>query len=880
MAAHSTVQESAVTIATVGLLLGLTGMLGGYGFSLLFPQLDVASYDWHVKSKLPVSVDPSIVIFTLDEQDPVSCGNRRWNSSIMASTITAMHKAGASVIAPAVRFEVPNPPECGDVLGNAQLLEATRQAGNVVYPSSIQPLFAEEARTTGWLMLNADDDGIFRGLLSKQMSNDFSHLPFGLAIASAYNNADSLELPDQGLVSFVGRWTAHPFPTHTFIELFNVIQRRDEAKLATLVQGKIVMMFPVTENSPKVATPLETAAPLGFVHANLLHTALTHSWLKKPSGKSWVLQTFGVVFLIALMGSWRRDIGGWAVVGIIITSYFGLNAMAFVATGTVWPYISSAIAIASTLIGIIVWPLYIKRKRIRAQIKDVGGKLAAMQENLAKKELLVEGLEDKLEEAKEHAEYASQKYQSLSTTEDETRKQLQKAETEAEDVRHRMEMLQHELNQLRKVQPAPNKVLPQLPDFEQQKLQKEAETFGIFTCSPALLKTFQELKKAAVTDSPILILGETGTGKELFARAVHRLSNRAQDPFVSVNMAAIRPELFESELFGHVKGAFTGAISRRGFLETADRGSVFLDEVGELPLDLQAKLLRVLESGEFYRVGQSSPTRIDIRIIAATNRDLSQAMETGQYREDLYYRLRSFIINLPPLRERGQEDINLLVERIMDDLSESKGREPVQVAQGALEAIQAYRWPGNVRELRQTLAQAVALSEKGILTEQDLRLPSAVRASVSLISNMTDVDSTRIGGKEEIAQREDEFVLSMLRKHGFDMQATAKALEWDRSTVTQRLKGLGFRSLVDHAGNVHEAAVELAGNASLVKIVELKLGEYYRNLLASTSRNATKELALSDCRKRMRNIPERHFPAIEVLIRQHFEKSTLKQKQN
>ncbi len=857
-----------MTLATAGLLFALLGIFCAYGFSSLFPQVEVSLYDWHVRAQSPTSIDPSIVVVTVDEHSPASCGNEGWNSSTIAKMISALDRAGASVIAPAISFQVPNPSECGDVLGNAQLLEATKQAGKVVYPSFAQPMIATEARATGWFMLSADKDGIFRGLSEKQRSQDLNHLPFGLAIASAYNNDRSLHLPEQGLITFAGRWADQPFPTYTFKKLFDLVQQGEDVKLANLIRDKIVFIFPITQNSTRLDTPLETDVSLGFLHANLLNASLTNSWVQKPSWESWLLRTLALAVTLAIFSLWRRDMWGWLGVGIILLASFGLNIMSFFSIGSVWPYLSSTIAIVCTLVGTTVWPLYEERKRVRNQIKKVSTQLYDTQETLAKKELVVDQLEEELLEVKEQAQETAQKFDSLSTTEDETLSLLREAEVQAANARQQLETLQKDLRHLQKSSPVLPQEIHQSSDAHQQQLQQETESFGIRTCSPVLLQTFQELKKTARTDNPILIFGETGTGKELFAEAAHRLSNRAQGPFVSINMAAIRPELFESELFGHVKGAFTGAISRRGFFETADRGSVFLDEIGELPLDLQAKLLRVLENGEFYRVGQSSPTHVDVRIIAATNRDLSQAVNDGQYREDLYYRLRSLVFTLPPLRERGTEDLTLLVQHILSDLSSD--RTPVQCTQGAIEAIHAYAWPGNVRELRQSLSQAVALIDGDILAEHDLRLPTRENSGTRVAPTMSNVDEQTIAGKEEIARREDVFVLSTLRKHGFDMQATAKALEWDRSTVTQRLKGLGFQALVDHEGDQRSAIVSLAGSASHEKIVKLKLDGYYRNLLSSTTPYKTAEEAIANCRKRMRNIPERHFPAIETLIRWHY----------
>ncbi|GJL55544.1 MAG: hypothetical protein NPIRA02_26760 [Nitrospirales bacterium] len=845
-------------------------MVCGHGLLLVFPQAEMAAYDWHVKTMSPAAVDPSIILITLDEHDPASCSHHRWNSSIVASAIAALHKAGASVIASAVHIDVPNSPECGDVLGNAQLLEATKQAGNIVYPATAQPMFAKEAQAIGWFMLTADEDGIFRGLSSKQISNNHNQLPFGLAIAAAYNPDTSLHVPPQGLISFSGRWADHPFPTYTFSELFTLVQNDENAKLATLVHERIVLLFPVTQKTDMLGTPLEPAAPLGFVHANLLNSALTDSWITQSSWLSGFLRTMSVSVIIALLAAWRRDRWGWGAIGVVVLAYYGMTMGVFLNTGTIWPIVSPTFAIIGTLIGATMWPFYQQRKKIREHINDTSRQLTLMQEHVAKKELRVEQLEEELGAARGHIENTSQQYESLTIQEDDTRTRLREAEGEADEARQQLEQLQDELKNLRNISPALSHHKKSTCESDKQALQEECARFGIFTCSSLIVKTFQELKKAAITNSPILILGETGTGKELFAHAAHQLSDRSHNPFISVNMAAIRPELFESELFGHVKGAFTGAISRRGFLETADRGSVFLDEIGELPLDLQAKLLRVLENGTFYRVGQSIPTEVDVRIITATNRDLSQAVAEGLYREDLYYRLRSLVFKLPPLRERGEEDVTLLVQHIIADLSRDHDRQPVQLSQGAMDAIHAYTWPGNVRELRQTLAQAVALAEGPLLTKDDLRLPQREREGTTVHANILDEKPESLGGKDEMARREDAFVLSTLQQHGFDMQATATALAWDRSTVTQRLKGLGFQALVDHDCDVQRAAVAIAGTSSLEKIAELKLKEYYRNLLSSTTPYKTAEQALANCRKRMRNIPERHFPAIESLIRQHF----------
>ena len=229
--------------------------------------------------------------------------------------------------------------------------------------------------------------------------------------------------------------------------------------------------------------------------------------------------------------------------------------------------------------------------------------------------------------------------------------------------------------------------------------------------SPALQRVLAQVAKVAQTDSTVLILGETGTGKELVARAIHKRSRRASGAFIRVNCAAIPPSLIASELFGHEKGAFTGAVQRRlGRFEAADGGTIFLDEIGELPQEAQVALLRVLQEREIERVGSSHPIAVDVRVLAATNRDLEAAVERGAYREDLFYRLNVFPIRLPPLRERA-EDIPILVEYLVDRFAKQMGKRIRNIEKQTLQRLTAYDWPGNVRELQNVIERAVVLSE-------------------------------------------------------------------------------------------------------------------------------------------------------------------------
>src|SRR3989449_533617 len=229
--------------------------------------------------------------------------------------------------------------------------------------------------------------------------------------------------------------------------------------------------------------------------------------------------------------------------------------------------------------------------------------------------------------------------------------------------------------------------------------------------SAALQRVLTQVAKVAQTDATVLILGETGTGKELLARAIHKRSRRASGAFIRVNCAAIPPSLVASELFGHEKGAFTGAVQRRlGRFEAADGGTIFLDEIGELPPEAQVSLLRVLQEREIERVGSSHPIAVDVRVLAATNRDLEAAVERGTFREDLFYRLNVFPIRVPPLRERA-DDIPILVEYLVDRFAKQAGKTIRNIEKQTLQRLKAYDWPGNVRELQNVIERAVVLSE-------------------------------------------------------------------------------------------------------------------------------------------------------------------------
>jgi transcriptional regulator with GAF, ATPase, and Fis domain len=248
----------------------------------------------------------------------------------------------------------------------------------------------------------------------------------------------------------------------------------------------------------------------------------------------------------------------------------------------------------------------------------------------------------------------------------------------------------------------------------------ELKVSGIIGESPALRKVFEVLGKVAPTESTVLVTGESGTGKELLVRALHANSGRVEKPFMPINCGAIPKDLLESELFGHEKGAFTHAIkTRSGRFELADGGTIFLDEIGELDLNLQVKILRVIQEKEFERIGGNRTQKVDVRIVAATNRDLEEGVEKGTFREDLFYRLNVIPLRLPPLRERGS-DIMVLAEYFLRRFCGEKGRKPLTVEREAREMLMSYHWPGNVRELENFMERMSILCEGDCVKPEDL----------------------------------------------------------------------------------------------------------------------------------------------------------------
>ncbi len=332
---------------------------------------------------------------------------------------------------------------------------------------------------------------------------------------------------------------------------------------------------------------------------------------------------------------------------------------------------------------------------------------------------------------------------------------------------------------------------------ENRDLKKRLGKHEILWASPAMKALMEQLDRVAASETRVCIRGETGTGKELVARTLHEKSARRNGPFVTLNCAAIPAELMESELFGHEKGAFTGASARHvGKFEAAHRGTFFLDEIGDMPLGMQAKLLRVLEEGEIERVGGDKPIAVDVRVVVATHRDLEAQVQAGTFRQDLYHRIYVFPILLPPLRER-HEDIALLARSFARQVAAQNGWKEKAFAESAVAELEKYSWPGNVRELRNVVERILLLSTRDEIDADTVRLALPAGTGSSGVSNGAGKSQEVAASSDgSLAARTEVFeratILAELKKQGHHMTNTAKALGLERSHLYKKCQHLGI----------------------------------------------------------------------------------------
>jgi two-component system nitrogen regulation response regulator NtrX len=318
---------------------------------------------------------------------------------------------------------------------------------------------------------------------------------------------------------------------------------------------------------------------------------------------------------------------------------------------------------------------------------------------------------------------------------------------------------------------------------------KTAKRFSLTGQSPQMMELKETIARVAPTNAFVLITGENGTGKELVAHTIHQFSKRVERPLVEVNCAAIPEELIESELFGHEKGAFTGAAGRKpGRFDLAHNSTIFLDEIGDMSLKTQAKILRILQEQKFERVGGTKTVNVEVRVIAATNKNLEVEIQRGAFRQDLYYRLNVIPLNVPPLRER-REDIPLLVQDFLEEFSRENNTEIKSISPPAMEALKARDWPGNVRELKNTIERLVILTPDPVIDAVEEPAPAGVGPTGPAETDPRWTDMTLRQAKQDFERR---FIQAKLRQYGGNVTQTAEAIDMDRTSLHKKIKTLGL----------------------------------------------------------------------------------------
>ena len=830
-----------------------------------FTALDWTVYDFWLTHRAPIPVSPSLLIVTRDQASEEEFGSGPWDRAILARLLTSAHEAGALTIGMDHRLDHASPAQLGGAASDALLLEAMNSAGPIVVAQSLDSTLASDSMIVGHLLVTTDSDHIARAVPVTATGDSPSVPAFGIALYEAFQQQTSQTKPSLSeesrgslLVNYVGNGTVNAFQTVPISAVWRAIEHHENDRLTEWFKGRVVVFLPNPVTGGSWLLPTGQTVTGSVAHLHVLNMLLTDNRLCRFGAASRSLMTLLVAWLVAWLLLQFRGTISLLFSGTAIAVYGACILLSLVTAHLVLPLALPLTAALLVLVGTTIWSHLTSHQRLMLLEQDMirlQQEAAAVRETLVLRETRAETLQEDLAVARAAVAQSTGQQEELSRSADVLRSQLTDAQTQEEEARRKLEGLEQQLHSLRAAASAPTA----MGDVELDRLREECRRLNIITQDAGLLRLYRDLKKGAKSQLTVLLLGEPGTGKELFARAVHRLSPRASKTFIAVNMAAISPELFESELFGHTKGSFTGATAdRRGYFELANHGTIFLDEIGDLRLDHQSKLLRVLQERSFYRVGATSPTTVDVRIVAATNRDLQRGVSEGWFREDLYFRLTGLVFRLPPLRERTG-DVPILADIFVTEIATQMGKPVPKLSNEALRALVEHEWKGNVREFRHCLEQAIALSDGPLLTKESLRLgstspPSAGRAKPSDI--LPDPAS-------------DAAVLNCLRQQSFDMQATASTLGWDRSTVTQRLKGLCFQALVESNGDQAKAALAIAGDPSHLRTVELKLMDYHSHLLSVIEPYATADEALLECKRRFKNLPDRHFRSVEALVRHH-----------
>jgi transcriptional regulator with GAF, ATPase, and Fis domain/CHASE2 domain-containing sensor protein len=861
------------------LVLGILALLLGGGVSFLPPpfaamESEVAGLKYRLRG--PLQPDSSIALVYIDEDAVKALGwpVRRNFYALMIKALADLHARAVGV---EIMFEDPQHefPEYDDLLANV-----ARASGTVVLPCYFEQLEGDGGHSgrdslglpflyPGVQHAFCDGDGLHLpfSLLSRNVAgighvnySGETDIPLFVRTASGNVPAFALEILRVSLgaeragviaegsavrivgpagvgefsvsggkaaLNFCGPLTVFPrYPFMQVLTSYDALRaNRAVALPVASLKGKTVLLGVIAEGRSQFSrTPIDPRYPSLGLHVTFLDNALQNRFLRTPP--IWmsillvVLLSLGVGAMVLGL---RERVRWWLVCGVVFAFLLASFVLFSVAAINlpVTPLLVTALCTA-------VVAQVLRHQATRRQLDSLAAEKQQVLARLADREAKVALLEREL--------------------------------LNVQTVRS-ADRIAGLLEEIRKYRAEIQTLASQADDMEEFRASsgtgepQQAEFEGIIYDRDGPMKSVvQFIGKIAGTDAPVLILGESGTGKELVAKAIHKRSNRSTAPFVAVNCGALSENLLESELFGHERGAFTGAVKEKaGRFEIAHRGTIFLDEIGEVSEAFQVKLLRVLQEGEFERVGGTKTLRADVRVLAATNRDLKEQVQARKFREDLYYRLNVLSISLPPLRGR-QGDITVLVDHFLH--KEGSG---LSVSRNVMQALQGYSWRGNVRELESVMKRAALLARaegRAMVTVKDLTEELSVAA--------------------RNARAVEDQVLDALREKGFSRSSISESADelggLNRGTVAEYLRGECLKAFVEYRFDREQTVrhIALTTDKDVLERVSRKLDEYLENLVQGIDRSQPWDGVRVGLKPKMKNLSQRYHPFLEAVVEGYY----------
>jgi transcriptional regulator with GAF, ATPase, and Fis domain/CHASE2 domain-containing sensor protein len=822
-------------------------------------------------------IDTNVVVILLEGDDIDALGGWPLKRSYYALLINALDNLGAKVIGMDIFFEEPNAlyAESDSLLvrmvsrkKNVVLASYFQEIGienespsrndtvggnlgiKIDVPTSVQsarilhlPYPAIQHMAAGLGQTNLPDESIIRnvpivvqsgGRFFPSISLEIARLFLGVARNQVSVHGCSVRLDDLARpipISCDGNLTLNyrggisslnPFHFIDFLKSYDLYRSGSRPRVpVTTVKDKAVIVGVVAPGVGKfVSTPYSSNFPAVGVHATALDNIISGQFLRVSTPLvRHVVSGFFAFALFVLIYRLRGSVGVMVAAGIFVF-YLALNFFSFFLLSLSLPTFQPFAAVVLAMIS----ALLLKQKHVRTQLAIAESNKARIETELLQKEKKLVELDAELRRTRQGLTHRNERA-------------LQEQMTRyREDIR----MLTSQAGDF-----WPYVTFPETREAERGEFE------GLVYCTSGKMAEIVKLvEKVAPSNANIFVSGESGTGKELIARAIHTRSRRKDKPFVPVNCGALTESLLESELFGHERGAFTGAVKdRAGRFELANGGTIFLDEITETSEAFQVKLLRILQSGEFERVGGTKTLKVDVRVLAATNKDIKEALRQRGFREDLYYRLSVFTIQLPPLRER-KADIAFLVEEFL-----AREGDVVKLSSTVMDALLSYDWKGNVRELESVIKRAAILA----------------RAESRNLIRVKDLPEEIASGLQKKVEIEDQILL-LLREKGFSRSAISETAEdlghLNRGTVAEYFRGMCFKTFYEHGFDLRQSASVLAGTeeSAIVERAEKKMLEYLTNIFDSFDRTRNIEELKSALGQKYKNLPQRYHLFLDQLI--------------